>query len=54
MVYWLDGIRQLNWNFWWAGLQHPCTATKLILLVLSITVRDFFLWLCIGNCYLDD
>jgi hypothetical protein len=54
MVHWLDGIRQLNLGFWRVWLHHPLICTKLALLTIAVGVRDFFLWLCMGEHYMDD
>jgi hypothetical protein len=53
-LHWLDGIRQLNWNFWRLWWRDPADATKLALLTIAVAVRDFFLWICMGKRYLDE
>lgn len=53
-IHWLDGIRQLNGNFWRLWLHDPADATKLALLTIAVAMRDLFLWVCMGEHYLDD
>ena len=52
-LHWLDGLRQLNGGFWRVTVCPPVVCTKLALLTVAVAVRDFFLWICMGQSYTD-
>jgi hypothetical protein len=53
-LHWLDGFRALKWGFWKACLWHPVVGLTLLALVIAVALRDGFLWLVMGNRYLDE
>jgi hypothetical protein len=53
MIHWLDGLKTLNSGFWKMWLKNPVENSLLALLVLAVALRDFFLWVCMGEHYLD-
>lgn len=52
--HWLDGIKQLNSGFWRVWLHQPVVCTKLALLTIAVALRDLFLWIYMGEKYLDE
>ena len=54
VAHWLDGLRQLNYNFWRTWVHQPLAATKLALLTIAVALRDFVLWVFMGDNYLKD
>jgi len=53
-LHWLDGFRALTFQFWKEWFKHPIEGSVLLLLVFAVAARDFLLWVCMGNRYLED
>jgi len=54
MVHFLDGIKALNKDVLRFAWNHPRDGICLFLIIFAVAGRDFLLWLCMGNAYLND
>ena len=53
-MHWLDGFKALNFEFLKAWVHHPITGSVLLMLLVLVAFRDFILWVCMGDHYLDE